>query len=64
MAGNKPRWEVKYEKFKAEEPVTDKIETMKKEIEDIKQGRLTNSKAKTKEEYKAELREATRKFTR
>ena len=48
--GNKPRWETKYEKFLSEEPITEKIESMKVKIEYLKSGKVTGN-FKTKEEY-------------
>lgn len=53
---NKPRWEKRYEELVAEEPVAEKIEKIKEEIENVKRNEVGTFK--TKEEYQEALREA------
>lgn len=53
---NKPRWEKKYEKLVAEEPVAEKIEKIKEEIANIKKGEVGDFK--TKEDYDKAFGEA------
>jgi len=47
---SKPRWEVKFERYMSEEPVSEKIESLSKAIEDMKNGKI-KGEFKTKEEY-------------
>ena len=41
---SKPRWEVKFEKYMSEEPVSEKIEKLEKELSGVTEGNF-----KTKE---------------
>ena len=67
MGGNKPRWEIKYEKYLSEEPVKDKIAKLtrsqktkitklSKEIETLKSEKVVGD-FKTREEYEKALEE-------
>ena len=63
MEGNKPRWEVRYEQYLAEEPISEKIKKIEKNTKDKikkRQAKIENLEAqkvtgkfKTKEEYEA-----------
>lgn len=57
---NKPRWEKKYEKLVAEEPVAEKIEKIKEEIANIKKGEVGDFK--TKEDYDKAFGEARKEL--
>lgn len=50
MKYKKARWEVKFEEFKKLEPFEEKIEKLSKELEELKNGKISGD-FKTKEEY-------------
>lgn len=47
---SKSRWEVKFERYMSEEPVSEKIESLSRKIEEMKNGKI-KGEFKTKEEY-------------